>query len=587
MRGALMSRSLPVPLVPLAFLFALVSVLPLAAARAQLTRGDSLRVLSEARAAQFRFETGRRMNLPRLQPSAQHQCDALIGRMCYWNEDDDDGDQRDTAVVETTPIRRARGKLITTLDRLATLSPGDMWITGQRVRYLVEGGADSAAVAAGRECRSVTWWCKALTGYALHSAGDYSASEATFDTALAAMPHDVRCKWTDIALLLTDRERDVYQRLPCDARGELEQRFWNLAQPSYAVHGNDRRTEHFSRVLLAELWSSSVTNAYGMPWGDDMREIIVRYGLPLWYATSWPTGVGQAAAVTGHDRPHSYHFAATVGADGTRWDLRSRTAREKYAPPYMDSVADLNAQFAMLKRGDSALLVAIYARPTQSDSAALWLSGDSGLVIVTHDSAHAHVRRAQVPWKEVVAGVEDYDPVRKVDTRIRTWIAPPPRVPGAPEMSTLLLFAGDTSVATGSLEDALAHALTTNELSGARKLGLYWEIYGSNTAEPQPISIDSVTADSVSPATPPADVSISVTRIDGGVFKWLAQALRITPKDSRIAMQWHEARLDSGVTARSVVLDLAALPAGTYRIVLGVGPDDAHRTSTSREIRLR
>ncbi|MGI8545791.1 MAG: hypothetical protein ACR2M1_00420, partial [Gemmatimonadaceae bacterium] len=391
MRGTLMSRSL---LVRFAALLALVSVLPLLAVRAQLTPRDSLRILNDARSAQFRFETSRRMNLPRLQPSAQHQCDALIGRMCYWNEDDD-GSQRDTAVAEPGPIRRARARLITTLNGLAARSPADTWVTGQRVRYLVEEGADSAAIAAGRQCRSVTWWCKVLTGYALHSAGDYSASEVTFDSALATMPHDVRCKWTDIALLLTDKERDAYQRLACNARGQMEQHFWKLAQPSYAVRGNDRRTEHFSRVLLADLWSSSTTNAYDMPWGDDMREIIVRYGLPLWYATSWSTGAGSAAAVTGHDRPHSYHFVASAGSDGTRWDLRSKTAREKYAPPYIDSVADLDAQFAMLKRGDSAVLVAIYARATRPDSTVLWLSGDSGTIVVTHDSAHAQVRRAQ------------------------------------------------------------------------------------------------------------------------------------------------------------------------------------------------
>lgn len=578
-----MSRLLMVPLV-------LLLALPLSGAHAQVAHvqlmpRDSLRNLSQAHDAQFRFESLRRLNLPRLQPSAPRSCDTTVGRMCYWDEDEDATEHDSSTIAEGAPILRARRRLIAVLGRLSAAAPGDVWIAGQRVRYLVESSADSAAIEATHECRAAGWWCELLNGYVLHSAGDYATSEAVFDSALVAMPHDVRCRWSDIALLLEDRERDNYQRLPCDSRHEMEQRFWKLAQPSYAVHGNDRRTEHFSRVLLAELLSSSA-NAYGISWGDDMREILIRYGQPLWYAATGPTAPGSAlesgTAITGHDRNHSYHFAVNGSGEKTRWDIRSKNAREKYAPFYMDSLADLSAQFAMLKRGDSAVVIAIYADAAQSDSAVLGLAGDSGTIVVTHDSVHAHVRRARTAWKEVVAGIENYDPVRRIDARARTFIAPPRAAPGAPELSTLLLFSGDTtadadssdaapgSSVDGPLENALARALTTDELSGTRKLGLYWEMYGVNVAD-----------------SAQENVSISVTRTDGGVLKWLSQALRVTPRDSPLAMQWHEAQLGSGVTARSVILDLAQLPAGTYRIALGVGPAAGTQTITSRDIRLR
>ncbi|MGI8510070.1 MAG: hypothetical protein ACR2MQ_12165 [Gemmatimonadaceae bacterium] len=581
-----MSRLLMVPLVPLVLLLAL----PLAGADAQvahvqLTPRDSLRNLSEAHDAQFRFESLRRLNLPRLQPSAPQPCDATVGRMCYWDEDDDATEHDSSTIAETAPVLRARRRLVAVLDRLSAIAPGDVWIAGQRVRYLVESGADSTAIEAAHQCRAAAWWCELLNGYALHSTGDYAMSETVFDSALAAMPHDVRCRWNDISLLLGDSERDSYQRLPCDSRHEMEQRFWKLAQPSYAVHGNDRRTEHFSRVLLAELLSSSA-NAYGLSWGDDMREILIRYGPPLWYAATWPTASifasGNASGITGHDRNHSYHFAVNGSGEKIHWDTHSKDARERYAPPYMDSLADLSAQFAMLKRGDSAVVIAIYADAAKSDSAVLGLAGDSGTVVVMHDSVHAHVRRARTAWKEVVAGIENYDPVRRIDARARTFITPPRAAPGAPELSTLLLFSGDTTADTGlpdgsanesingPLEDALAHALTADELGGTRKLGLYWEMYGVNAAD-----------------SAQENVSISVTRTDGGVLKWLAQALRVTPRDSPLAMQWHEAQISSGVTARSVVLDLSQLPAGTYRIALGVGPAAGNQTVTSRDIRLR
>lgn len=547
----------------------------------QITPRDSLRNLSEAHNAQFRFESQRRLNLPRLQPSAPQPCDATVGRMCYWDEEGGAAEHDSSTMAEVAPILRARRRLVGVLDKLSAVAPGDVWIAGQRVRYLVESGAYSTAVEAAHRCRAAAWWCELLNGYALHSAGDYTTSEAVFDSALTAMPHDVRCRWNDISLLLGDSERDNYRRLPCDARNEMEQHFWELAQPSYAVHGNDRRTEHLSRVLLAELLSSSA-NAYGIPWGDDMREILIRYGQPSWYAATWTTAPGSAmgsgTAITGHDRKHSYHFTADGNGEKTHWDLHSRNARERYAPPYMDSLTDLSAQFAMLKRGDSAVVIAIYADAAKSDSAVLGLAGGSGTVVVTHDSVHAHVRRARAAWKETVAGVESYDSVRRIDARARTFIAPPRAAPGAPELSTLLLFSGDTAAGAGSsersvdspLEDALAHALTADELGGARKLGLYWEMYGVSAAD-----------------SAQENVSISVTRTDGGVLKWLAQALRVTPRDSPLAMQWHEAQIGSGVTARSVVLDLSQLPAGTYRIALGVGPAAGNQTVTSRDIRLR
>lgn len=572
-------RGVPVSLSRLAPLL-FFAVLPLAAAQAQLAPRDSLRILGEAHSAQFGFEAARRLSLPRTQPLDQPACDAVIGRMCYWNEDGSNDDEPDGS-SEPATISRARRRLINLLGKLSAQSPADVWIAGQRVRYLVENGDDSAAVTAARDCRAAQWWCDGLRGYALHAAGDYAASEAAFDTALDAMPHDARCKWTDIALLLTDSEREEYQRLPCDARRAAEQRFWKLAQPSYVVRGNDRRTEHFSRVLLAELWASS-SNAYGMSWADDMREILIRYGAPSWYAATWPSGNGSSAGTIGHDRRHGFHFAATVDRDNIRWDIHAKAPRERYAAPYIDSVTELNAQFALLKRGDSALVVAVYSSAMPTRNALLGIAPDSGVTMVSRDSASAvYVRRARTAWKGVVAGIEEYDPERRIDARARVWLAPPATTSGAPELSTLVLFAPDTAHAVESLDDALARALTVSELRGTRKVGLYWEVYGQpmRAAASDSAANDSSTAQH-------SDVVITVTRTDGGVLKWLGQALHLTRGDSPLAMRWH----DSGsgdVSARSVVLDLSQLPDGAYRIALSAGPDDVHRTVTWRDIRLR
>jgi hypothetical protein len=275
------------------------------------------------------------------------------------------------------------------------------------------------------------------------------------------------------------------------------------------------------------------------------------------------------------------------------------------------------------------------------------------------------VRRARTAWRGVVAGIERYDAAHRRDARARIWLAPPPAPAGAPALSTLLLFAGDTAGTVGTLDDALAHALTANELrAGDRLLGVYWEVYGTSDGSSAaridsaardsargtaPIdstqrdstqrdstqrdsaiarvathgdSIAPIHADSTHPdssAAPPtadsaarvahdavrqdttrlgeatahdttgtgSDLSITVARIDGNVLTRLGEALHIVRRDSPLAIRWHDAQLGDGVAARSVVLNLAQLPPGKYRITLAAGPDDRHRTLASREIRLR
>lgn len=593
---------------------------PAAPLSAGLSARDSLRILGEAHDAQFHFEVVRRQELPRTAPSDVPACEATVGRMCYWSEP-----EHTPPIPEPASITRARSRLIAKLSQLAERSRADEWIAGERVRYMVENGEDSAAVVAARECWASTWWCGVLIGFALHESGRYAEAEAAFDSALAAMPHDVRCTWTDISLLLDDDERDAYLALPCDARDSVERRFWALAQPSYAVQGNDRRTEHFSRVLLAEL-SKNAENAYGMPWGDDLRELLIRYGEPMWYDTTWPDpGMpGARPSLMGHDREPAYHFAAIHDhGDSVHWDVRLKPARERYSPPYIDSIVDLDAQFAMLKRGDSALVVVVYADSNWSAHTVLGVSAGAPVAHVAGDTTVAvRVRRARAAWRGLVAGVEWYDPVHRRDSRARTWLAPPVAPPGAPQLSTLLLFAGDTASSVTTLDEALARALTANELRGNdRLLGLYWEVYGTapgdsissvthGTTQTDSTRIDSTrtdstradstradsavtdstraaTADDTLGAPDGSDLSITVARIDGGILSRLGRALHIIPRTSPLAMQWHDAQIGEGVAARSVVLNLAQLPTGKYRITLAAGPDAAHRTVTSREIRLR
>jgi hypothetical protein len=205
---------------------------------AQTSRRDSAEARRRALRAQTRFEQVRRYNLPLQYTSGGQSCDARIGRFCQWNEEDPKPPK------EPNPIREAREVLIKTLEAEAARSPGDDWIAGQRIRYLLEAGRDSAAVKAAEECGGTQWWCDALRGLALHEAGAYAASDTAFASALAAMPERERCRWTDMTMLLDERQRKRYGKVGCGRREALATRQWWLADTFFAVPVNDRQTEN-------------------------------------------------------------------------------------------------------------------------------------------------------------------------------------------------------------------------------------------------------------------------------------------------------------------------------------------------------
>ena len=86
----------------------------------------------------------------------------VVGRFCFWFEEDPGWHP----APEPPAIGRARAALVGTLDSLSALRPGDEWIAGQRIRYRVEAGDTTRAIAAARACRAAAWWCAALAAWA-------------------------------------------------------------------------------------------------------------------------------------------------------------------------------------------------------------------------------------------------------------------------------------------------------------------------------------------------------------------------------------------------------------------------------------
>src|SRR5262249_10596518 len=111
-----------------------------------LTSRDSTRALRLAHRAKGDFESLRRRLLPYATLSGARGCDAVVGRYCYLQQVASDAPQEAPEVVA------ARARLLGVLDTIGAMIPGDRWILGQKVRYLIEAGQAQTADSLGVAC---------------------------------------------------------------------------------------------------------------------------------------------------------------------------------------------------------------------------------------------------------------------------------------------------------------------------------------------------------------------------------------------------------------------------------------------------
>jgi len=551
-------------------------------AGAQASRRDSIETRKRVLRAQTGFEQVRRMYLPTTTSGPASGCEMRVGRFCQWNDTDH------KAPREPRPITRAREKLIASLDSAAARSPRDGWITGQRVRYLLEAGNDSSALAAAAGCRSTQWWCDAIRGLVLHETGSGAAADSAFALALSAMPDGDRCKWTDISMLLDDAQRKRYRSLGCGKRNDVAERAWWLADPFHTIPGNDRQAEHYARVTMSSILEDTRAG-YDAGWGDDIRELVLRYGWARYWTRAPTTGIspnggGGGGAISGHEASPNFHFFPAVnGFDpttpigGDAWNFKQPGSPERYAPRLASEFVQLSPQIALFRRGDSAQVVVAY---DVSDDTTFRLAPVRSAVALAHDERARPIiletatKRgsfvAVVDSTAQLVSVEIVSAEKKKAARARQSVWLPPKTPDGLAVSDLLLF-DPPSHDVSDLVQALPTARGNLTAAARGKLGLYWEIYGL------------ARADSAMP------VSLTLTRITEGRLRRFAESIRIGRRGTPMTIAWRESPSLGGVATRSVVLDLSLIPRGKYVLKLDATPRGEGRrgVSTSRIIDIR
>ena len=534
---------------------------------------DSTALLRRARLAQTDFEWARKLRLPFAVARTGGGCDARIGRFCYWH----DASAR-RPPPEPAEIGAARERLIRMLDSVADRVPGDEWIAGQRVRYLLEAGRPADALAAARHCRATPWWCEALDGLARHVAGDYPGADQAFRTALAHMPASTRCRWTDLSVLLEGRVGRAYGRLGCDERTRRNPRIWWLAQPLLSRAGNDRRTEHFARRTLAHAWRDAAS-PYGLQNGSDQTELMERYGWPVgWSQSVSPAGPDAGRTVIGSEREPSYHFLPeSLAVPGPTVPGDAPWARERYAPAYADAFEFIEPEIAAFRRGDSTVVIAIWDLSQDTlfrgleREAALVLARDEMTVPVVTRQAGAAVSGllvARAPWEPGLVSLEITAPAERRAARgrlgLRMLRPPGQRV----VVSDLLAFDPSDSLPT-DLSDVLPAAHSLLDLPRGTRVGLYWEVYG-------------LAAGGERLATA---VRVVPERI--GWLRRAAGSLGLASRPRRAELAWTESGVPrNGVAPRALVLDLSTLPPGDYRIEVTVRAEGAPAAVAARPMRI-
>ncbi len=580
-----MSRLAPVSFILLALLgLPGVAAPQTAEGRWTVSADDSVAILAAARRDQATFERLRRNRLPERWGRGSTRCDERIGRFCLTHGT---AGNDWIAPPEAEEVVIARGNLVDGLSQVAVLMPGDGWVAGQLVRYLVESKRLDEALRFADACRAEAWWCAALTGFVHHYSANAAVADSAFDAALAAMEEEERKRWLDLSMILDDRSIRSYRRLEDADRGGFEERFWRLSDPLLTRPGNELRSEHLARHVWDQL-QYRAQSTDGISWGYDLREILIRYGWPTgWERTrDWGPTAGPPPLVSHYSSaphyllpPHETLIDETATAG--EWEAEEPRSRTGYNIPLADSIArwfsPLAHQVAVFRRGDEAVVVAGYELPRDSVAegalvrAGLALLPTTDLlaepvVAIDEEGAVTGALMSRVPARPALMSLEIMVPSERRLARARYGLELQPVAPGLVSLSDLLLF--DPS---GTLPDSLPAAVPLMRGSDhgepGEQIGIYWEIYGLDSRE-----------------NPTVTMSLRLLEGRRGWLRRLAERAGLLREVAPIRLRWNEPTIAGPYMPRSITVEVPTVDPGRYTLELTVEADGREPLAVRRDL---
>lgn len=470
---------------------------------------DSVALHRQAKRAQSRLERFRETHLPWTRDGAGYTCDVDIGRFCFLYDYQDDpwpmfGDDPD--------LIQRRDELIELLDEAQLQLPGDAWILGQRIYYRTELGLWDEALVQAQTCQAEPWWCAAVEGFVRHVRGEFLPAERAFDRALDLMDGERASKWTSAEKILGRGSRAA---LEGKSRSGPEWRtVWMLADPLLLVEGNDRRTAHFARWVLAEI-RTDARNPQGISWGRDMTEITVRFGWSRGWMRrrSW-SGLNGFPTVTGRSirkgrdwMPPTDVLRDPAAVTGGMWVPEDVTPQNLYTPYYAPDLLPSAGQVAIFHRGDSVMVVAATGIPgapeepprpgadsLPEDAVVTWpdlplregapreglfLIDDQGEIVASHERPGTGGGGLVVhaPAGHYWLSLEAWIPREGRAARLRQGVTADALEPDLVTLSDLLLLDATTDEFERP-EETLPLVRPNLELAAGEAVTVAWELYG-------------------------------------------------------------------------------------------------------------
>lgn len=442
---------------------------------AVLALQDPDAILKEARSAQSGFERSRRFQLPRSHGEGGRQCDEQIGGLCYWYDPSET-----PPPPEGGAIVGERQALLVDLAAAAARLPGDPWILGQQVRYLIEAERlDEAQHLAGR-CADASGWCTALVGLVLHRSGATRSADTTFSRALAQLEPAERCRWLDIQLLLDGSAARAWRRLTCLEQVEVAEQWLERGRPLLAVEGNSVRTEFLARQVMVRIVDGTLT-PYGTRLDDAHRELVIRYGWPLGWSQRPDWRGGPLGSVVGHD-PSPAWGLTPPDLTGGAFDINDDRPKARFQPPGVAALFAIeDVQLARFPRPGGTLLAAAWQLPPANPLNTVGVTGvlagkarhQEPAVAGQIPDGRGGVATALATGSLTAGGLELLTADGAIWARHRAeWDDPMPT--SGPVLSDLLLYeVKETTPET--LEATLPLAIRGHTVRRGGTIGLYWE----------------------------------------------------------------------------------------------------------------
>lgn len=475
---------------------------------------DAAGVVEAMRERQEEFERFRESRIPVEVDRRPAACDEQIGRICIWFGGDDEAD----FPGELREVGQARVELIRELSGAFEQVP-DRWLLGQWVHYLVEsrnmGEAERVAEACGI---ADVWWCDALLGYVYHVWTRYVDAERSFRDALASMPDSVYHEWTTPRYVFTEDAVVAFNDATPAERNLRWETLWRLSDPLFVFEGNDRLTDHYARLVLAEN-RRDAAHPQNIEWEEDLEESLVRYGMNIGYSRTHDPArafgtLQDTRRVVGHHHPMSrgylfpeQYLESPSDIPPETWITAPREARTWYAPPYAPDIRGLETQVGRFRRDDRMLVVGAY-RPTiavdEDEVVSAWgprgnADGPAGaalFLVPTDGGAWTYVQGDQpegvlameAPPGRYVSSLEVVDLDGGRAWRARQGVVQSELAPGLVAVSDLMILREGATLPE-SLEQAIPDVRPGVRIRVGERFPVVWEVYGLGVREPVTVTI--------------------------------------------------------------------------------------------------